>query len=148
MGSIVLPTSGSVYVDTQILIYTIEIHTTYGPLLEPFWDEVEAKTIEAVTSELALMETLVMPKRTGDMALELEYEQVFLGTDLLVRAITAPILREAARLRAIVPTLRTPDAIHAATALHSGCVMFLSNDTGLKRVPGLPLILLDDVLAA
>ena len=57
-------------------------------------------------------------------------------------------MREAARLRAIIPGLKTPDAIHAATALIHGCVMFVTNDTVFRRVPNLPLVLLDDVLAA
>ena len=57
-------------------------------------------------------------------------------------------LREAARLRATIPGLKTPDVIHAATALLNGCALFVSNDTGFRRIPGLPLVLLDDVLAA
>jgi predicted nucleic acid-binding protein len=68
------------------------------------------------------------------------------NTDLL--PITQSVLREAAQLRAIIPALKTPDAIHAATALLHGCVLFISNDVGFRRVPGLLLVLLDDVLAA
>jgi predicted nucleic acid-binding protein len=63
-------------------------------------------------------------------------------------SITPNILREAARLRATIPTLKTPDAIHAATALLSNCALFITNDLGFRRVPGLVLAILDDVLAA
>jgi predicted nucleic acid-binding protein len=56
-------------------------------------------------------------------------------------------LREAARLRATISGLKTPDAIHAATALQHGCALFVSNDVGFRRVPGLSLAILDDVLA-
>ena len=35
MGAIALPPKGSVYVDTNILIYTIESHPDYFPLLSP-----------------------------------------------------------------------------------------------------------------
>jgi predicted nucleic acid-binding protein len=56
------------------------------------------------------------------------------------------VLRQAAVLRATIPSLRTPDAIHAATALLGNCDMFLTNDPGFRRVPGLPLILLSNVL--
>ena len=44
--------------------------------------------------------------------------------------------------------LKTPDAIHAATALLAGCALFVTNDRGFKRVPGLRLAVLDDVLVA
>ncbi len=55
------------------------------------------------------------------------------------------ILREAARLRAITK-LRTPDAIHAATALQIGCALFVTNDKGFKNVPSLPHVILDDLI--
>ena len=58
--------------------------------------------------------------------------------------ITQPILREAARLRATTK-LRTPDALHAATALQAGCVLFVTNDVGFRGVASLPLVVLDDL---
>ena len=61
--------------------------------------------------------------------------------------ISRDILHEAARLRANISGLKTPDAIHAATALLHGCTLFVSNDVGFRRVPNLPLVLLDDIVA-
>jgi predicted nucleic acid-binding protein len=59
--------------------------------------------------------------------------------------ITQHILRDAARLRATTK-LRTPDALHAATARQAGCVLFVTNDVGFRGVASLPLVLLDDLL--
>jgi len=61
---------------------------------------------------------------------------------------TQSVLREGARLRATIPALRTPDALHAASAALANCTMFLSNDAGFRRIPGLPVVILDEVLAA
>jgi predicted nucleic acid-binding protein len=61
-------------------------------------------------------------------------------------SIDETILREAARLRAIKTGLRTPDAIHAATALLNPPDMFLTNDPDFRKVPGLPVTLLSDLL--
>jgi predicted nucleic acid-binding protein len=55
------------------------------------------------------------------------------------------ILEDAACLRAHV-WLKTPDAIHAASALRAGAGLFVSNDPAFRRVPGLPVIILDDLL--
>jgi predicted nucleic acid-binding protein len=62
--------------------------------------------------------------------------------------ITQDVLREAARLRALHTPLKSPDAIHAATALVHGCALFLTNDLGFRSITGLPLAILDEVIAA
>jgi predicted nucleic acid-binding protein len=60
--------------------------------------------------------------------------------------ITASILRAAAKLRASLISLRSPDAIHAASADSCGCTLLHTNDKIFRRIPGLPVIILDDVL--
>jgi predicted nucleic acid-binding protein len=145
VGALTLPASGLVYLDANPIIYTVEKHPVYGPLLQPLWLAAQAKTIEVVSSELALMETLVGPLKSGNSTLERQYEQALLGTDMRLLPITQPILREAARLRATTK-LRTPDALHAATAQQAGCVLFVTNDVGFRGVVSLPLVILDDLL--
>jgi hypothetical protein len=48
---------------------------------------------------------------------------------------------------ATIPALTTPDHIDSATALSHNCAPFVTNDFGFRRVPGLPLAILDDVTA-
>jgi predicted nucleic acid-binding protein len=73
------------------------------------------------------------------------YEQLFQQAQTRLVPITQSILREAARLRATTK-LKTPDALHAATAQQAGCVLFVTNDIGFRGVAGLPLVILDDLL--
>lgn len=42
--------------------------------------------------------------------------------------------------------LKTPDALHAATAIVCQCDVFVTNDPVFQRVPNLPLALLTEVL--
>ena len=56
-----LPSSGQIYVDANSVIYTVEKHPIYGPLLEPLWHAAQAGSIEVVSSELTLLECLVSP---------------------------------------------------------------------------------------
>jgi predicted nucleic acid-binding protein len=91
------------------------------------------------------METLVGPLKTGNKVLERDYENALLGTDLRLVPITQPILRRAAQLRATTK-LRTPDALHAATAQDAGCVLFITNDVGFRGLAGLALVILNDLL--
>ncbi|HSV13053.1 MAG TPA: PIN domain-containing protein [Tepidisphaeraceae bacterium] len=92
------------------------------------------------------MECLVAPLRVADAVLVAAYDGLFRSEELMAAGIHLDILREAARLRATFPGVRTPDAIHTATARMHNCVMFLTNDAGFRRIPGLPVVLLDDVV--
>lgn len=148
MGKLILPTSGTVYVETPTLIYTVERHPVYGSLLDPLWRAALAGQVTPISSELIITEALVMPLRQGNLILQAADEAALFEADLVLLPLTQEILREAARLRAEITGLRTPDALHAATALVVGCALFLTNDIGFRRVPGLPLALLDDVLAS
>jgi predicted nucleic acid-binding protein len=123
-----------VYTDTDILIYSVETHAVYWSVLQPLWQAARAGSLSIVSSELALMETLIGPMRAGDRVLLTAYEQVFQAPEMLLVPISQSVLREAARLRATIPALRTPDALHAATAALAGCGLFLSNDVGFRRI--------------
>lgn len=61
MGQLNIPSSSIVYVDTAIVIYSIEKFPDYFPLLEPMWKQLQSSQIQVITSELTLLETLVMP---------------------------------------------------------------------------------------
>jgi predicted nucleic acid-binding protein len=147
MGTLNFQRSSLVYVDAQIVIYSIEKFPNYFPTLEPIWLDLKAGEIKLVTSELTLLETLVMPLRQADMTLVQTYEQLLLGADIQLIPISQKILRDAATLRATV-NLKTPDAIHATTALSANCAFFLTNDRAFRNVPNLPTVILDDVITS
>lgn len=94
------------------------------------------------------METLVGPLRNNDLALQNRREMLWQRANTSLLPITESVLREAARLRATLPALKTPEALHAATALLHSCALFVTNAAAFKRVPGLSITLLDEVLAA
>ena len=146
MGELTLPESSIVYVDTQILIYSVEKHPAYWSLLRPMWLKSATSDIQIISSELALLETLVAPLRNADSVLVTAYETLLLSTEMQLMPMTRAILREAAQLRAQT-NLKTPDAIHAATAIAHGCSIFLTNDYGFRRVSSLPLVVLSDIAA-
>ena len=147
MGSLNIPASSLVYVDTSIVIYSIEKFADYFPLLEPMWLSFQNGDIEIISSELILLETLVAPIRANDTLLIDAYEQLLLSTRMQLIPITQLVLRDAARRRATT-NLKTPDAIHAATAVASGCTLFLTNDKSFRSLSDLSVVILDEVLAS
>ncbi len=141
MGPLTWPTTGRVCVDSQILIYSIERIEPYYPAIEALWEWGRSGRCSVVASELALLEVLVGPLKAGDARLAEAYEALFDSPDLTIFPVSTTVLRTAASLRATVPSLRTPDAVHASTAMTHGCSAFLTNDWAFRRVPGLRVLL-------
>ena len=148
MGQLTLPTSGPVYLDADVVIYSIEKIEPYWSLLQPMWQAARDGDFLLVSSELLLLETLVKPIQAGDKQLEQIFRQLLLtSTDIQLYPISLPILEQAIHLRASL-NLKTPDAIHAATALSLNCTLFLTNDKIFSRIPNLPATILHQALSA
>jgi predicted nucleic acid-binding protein len=144
VGSLTLPASGVVYVDTSAIIYSVERHADYWLLLLPLWAASKSGQIQVISSELSLLETLVGPLKHRDAVLAAVYEQLLTSTEVRLLPISATILKAAARLRAET-NLKTPDAIHAATALEARVAQFITNDESFRRVSLLPVVILKEV---
>ena len=86
------------------------------------------------------------PIRDGNTEIEMQYRELFGANAVRLLEASYGVFEDAARLRAETG-LATPDALHAATALRADCALFITNDTGFRRVQGLPTVILDDLLA-
>ncbi len=146
MGPLALPTQGSVYLDANCFIYSVERVEPYRTLLEPLWQHARAGLITVVSSELTISEALVKPLREDDAVVDRLFRSLFDASEVHLFQTTRSLWEDTARLRAATG-LKTPDALHAATALHVDCASFVTNDANFRRVPGLPVLVLDDVLA-
>jgi predicted nucleic acid-binding protein len=133
--------TGPTALDTALFIYYIEENAAFLPLVAPIFEDVAAGRREVVTSSLTLLEVLVVPYRAGNLALAERYEAC-LSRSRGVRLvdIDRAELRMAAQLRALHPSVRTPDALQIAAALSAGCSAFVTNDRDLPVVPGLEIL--------
>jgi len=138
---------GPIALDTAVFIYYIEENETFLPLVSPVFEDVAAGRREVVTSSLTLLEVLVVPFRAGDLALADRYE-AYLSRSRGVRLVdlARDQLRMAAQLRALHPSVRTPDALQLAAALSARCRTFVTNDRKLPAVPGLEILQLRSYL--
>jgi len=146
MGTLNLPASGSVYVDTNVIIYTVEKIDPYRAILQALWQASRKGQFKIVSSELTILETLVKPRKENNSVLESAFRQVlFASHELQLVPVSASILDMAASLRADFG-VKPPDAIHAATAISLSCKLFVTNDPFFKRIGGLQTAVLSDVL--
>jgi len=118
------------YLDSCTIIYLVEEHPLYAPKLEIHLANHPDATV--CFSALSEMECLVMPLRNHNQILTDKFHDWFKQAEFL--PLEREIFQRAADLRATHPSLKTPDAIHLATALHHGCAEFWTNDDRLTAV--------------
>ena len=145
MGQLSFPLNAKVYLDTSPIIYSVEKHTDYWQLLTSLWQSLKNNEIEVYTSELTLLETLVQPIKQNNQTLISTYETLLTNTDIQLLPINRDILRESANLRA-TKNLKTPDAIHTATAFSANCEYLITNDNSFKRLSNINIIILSDLI--
>ena len=116
---------GLIYVDACLLIYAFEAHPVHGTA-------VRARLAQAAgqlaVSPLVHLECLVGPMKTGNLVLQRYYEE---GLQQLVNLpLPQAVFVQAAELRARFG-LKTPDALHLATAQFHRCSSLWTNDDRL-----------------
>ncbi len=127
------------YLDANAVIYALEGEPALRAQILPVLALIDAGEAEAVTSEMTLAEVLVLPYRARDGRLIDQYERLLTPSVRLRRVpVTADLWRTAARLRAETPSLRLPDALHAATAVVAGCTLLVTGDRRLAAASPIP----------
>jgi predicted nucleic acid-binding protein len=137
MGVIQAVGKGPVALDSSVFIYFIEEHPDFIELLHPLFLAIEQGQLQAYTSELTLLEILVVPYRLGRGDLAEQYETLLSGSrGFGLVPVNRPILLDAARIRAR-HNLKTPDAIQviSAVAAHCSCLLTNNRDFGRIEVP-------------
>ena len=125
-----------IYADSGIIMRWVEgVETVRAPIQASWWQLAPADRV-FITSRLARLECRCKPLRDHDDALLGLYDVFFAGREVDVREISAAVIEKATALRAAL-RLKTPDAIHAATAMLAGAAAFWTTDMRFSRCPGL-----------
>lgn len=133
------------YVDSAPLIYYVEENSAYLERMRKIVGIIDTTDLLAYSSVLTLTEVLVMPLRLGDRRLVQAYQEILLaGDDYEIVAVTPEIAVTAADIRARYG-LGTPDSLHVACAVATQCDAMLTNDSDMKRIEELSILLLDDL---
>ncbi len=127
-------------IDSNVFIYVLEKSTEFFKVSLDLLRQVEAGSIDGFASELTMLEVLSDKKL---QASQISIVQDFLqSTTVTFLAINSQVLLEAARLRRQDSNLKTPDAIHIASAMLAGATYFITNDQKLynKKIKDIELV--------
>ncbi|MGH7965411.1 MAG: type II toxin-antitoxin system VapC family toxin [Candidatus Binatia bacterium] len=123
------------YLDAAPVIYLVEHVLPYAAVVET---RLSATEVVEVASDLTRLECRVKPLRESNVALLQDYDDYFEGAVAGVVALSREVMDQAAEIRAQYG-FKTPDAIHLAAAVTSGCDVFFTNDHRLDRFPDLTI---------
>ena len=132
--------------DAMGFIYHFEKNPTFGPLTKTLFQYLQEGKIQGIISVLVVGEILTGVKKMGDEKMGLIYRHIFSTfPNLVVTDITLETMEIMSDLR-VKYGLRTPDAIHIATALLHKVQAFVTNDKQLTQVKELDIIVWEDYL--
>ena len=94
---------------------------------------------------ITLTEVLVQPLRQGDQQVAQDYTDLLLHSRHFATVSIDPVIATAASDLRARYNQRTPDALQIAAAMKNGCQAFLTNDTALKRVIEIQVLVLNDL---
>jgi predicted nucleic acid-binding protein len=133
------------FLDTAPVIYHVERAPRYVRVVDYIFDRLDAETLAAAASPITLAECLIGPYRLGDSALqEGFFELLTHGPGTYFCPIDRFIARRSAELRTRY-NLTLADALQVACALTCACDAFLTNDSALRRVTELSVLVLDEL---
>lgn len=122
---------GLIFIDSCLIIYAFEDHPRHGHQVRQALARENPELL--AISPLVMQECLVGPLRAGSLALLNHYERGLRQFETL--SMPDEIYLHAARLRARFG-LKTPDALHLATATVHGCSALWTADDRLQRAAG------------
>lgn len=125
-----------IYLDSGIIIRMLEGNDRVRLPIEERLASLDGTERVLVTSRISTLECRCKPLRENSFDLLSLYDRFFLAGEVLVREIDADVIRKATELRAF-EGLRTPDAIHVATAMLLHVTSFWSVDSRIGLCQGL-----------
>ena len=129
-----VPDGSRILLDSVSIVYYLERNPAYFAAASEWMERVNAGRLTAAASALLLAEVLVPAYRAGKPAAARQARAALERIpNFELLDVTAAVSDVAARLRA-EHNLRTPDALHVATALNDGAEWIVTNDRRLKRV--------------
>ena len=113
-----------VFVDTNVVIYAVESEPTFGVRAQTLMASALAAGDTLMISDLVRMECMVLPFRTGDVALQQQYRAFFARPEVQVVPITAAVCDRAVDIRATA-RFKPMDSLQLAAAVEHGASVFL-----------------------
>ena len=135
-----------VYIDTSPFIYFVEGHSDFSEVIKPLFNLIDQEIFTACTSQFTLTELFIKPYREGFDELIRDYQWLLLESEkITLFSLNQETFLNAAQIGG-TQGLRTPDAIHIASALENQCEFFITNDKRIRDYKSVRVIQISDFI--
>lgn len=122
-----------IFLDTAPIIYYLDKTAFFKTNVDKIFDDILISRYKLFTSVVTCTEYLVHPYRNDDKeSIKIFWNFVY-EFKLNIRRIDNAVAIEAAKIRAEYRHIKNADALQLASAICSGCDLFLTNDKQLKQ---------------
>lgn len=129
-------------IDSVLFIYIFEKDHALAKKAKLILKNIEVGNLNGIFSSIGLIEVLTGPKKMGNQNLAFQYKTLISNIpNLTIIGINESIVELASDLRAKYG-IKTPDAIHIATAIDAKADKFITNDKKLKKIKEIKIELL------
>lgn len=136
----------SIFIDTSSFIYYIEEHEKYIEAVDPLFSHISQGRIIGYTSFITLSEVLTKPIEEKNKKLVCKDEDLLTNSKgLILTDMDKNIAVESAKLR-VKYRMKIPDAIQVTSGLVNGAKVFITNDSNLKKIKEIKVIVLEDII--
>lgn len=128
---------GKIALDTNIFICALNLKDSRQEAALSILEEIKKKQLNASVSVLVLEEFFIrIHKQNREKEISSLLDFITIGELLVILDVNKEIALLAAKLRAEYPSLRSPDALHLASAISAGANVFITTDKRLPRKVG------------
>ena len=132
-----------VFLDTAPIIYYLQQDKLYYDVISNIFWHFQKSFTALVSSDITIAEYCVRPYKSNDLLLVYALEGFVRDARIEIVHTSWKIATQAARIRAKYPSFKAMDSLQLATAMESGCDLFLTNDKQLRQFDGIRCMTLD-----
>ena len=123
----------------------LEDNAQYSSRVRDLVSRYFASNVPLVTSPLTFAEYCVVPYRQNELRKIKDFEAFICDAKITISSLTIDVAKRAAQIRAKYSGIKAMDALQLASAIISGCDVFLTNDKQLRQVDEIQVLLVDDL---
>ncbi|HEV3005007.1 MAG TPA: type II toxin-antitoxin system VapC family toxin [Pirellulales bacterium] len=120
-----------IYLDSNVIVYLIERSQPLGTIAVARFTMLMISGDKVVVSDLSRLECRCGPIAIGDSTRLAQFDLFFARLTDHIAPLTTAVCDRATLIRAKY-RFKTPDSLHLAAAVESGCDVFLTNDHRLS----------------